>query len=163
MSRFLFVVPPLVGHINPTLAVGAELKNLGHEVAWVGYPSILQNLLPKTMTLIPADESKLEDIKKTWQTHANSVFGLESFKFFYADFMVPLAHAMLPSVTSAIQKFRPDCIISDQQTLAGPIAARQMQLPWFSSATTPAGVLRRSFRILSSRKSGGRHMSIMWW
>ncbi|MDV9201520.1 glycosyltransferase, partial [Streptomyces sp. Wh19] len=35
MSRFLFVVPPLVGHINPTVGVAAELVASGHAVAWV--------------------------------------------------------------------------------------------------------------------------------
>ena len=36
MSRYLFVVPPLVGHINPTLAVAEQLAGRGHEVAWTG-------------------------------------------------------------------------------------------------------------------------------
>ena len=31
MARFLFVVPPMTGHTNPTLAVAAELTLRGHE------------------------------------------------------------------------------------------------------------------------------------
>ena len=42
MSRFLFVVPPLTGHINPTVAVGAELTARGHEVAWAGQTATLK-------------------------------------------------------------------------------------------------------------------------
>ena len=38
MSRILFVVPPLTGHINPTVAVGAELAARGHDVAWACRP-----------------------------------------------------------------------------------------------------------------------------
>lgn len=45
MSRFLFVVPPLTGHINPTVAVGAELTARGHEVAWAGQTATLRTLL----------------------------------------------------------------------------------------------------------------------
>ena len=41
MSRFLFVVPPLTGHVNPTASVGGELLARGHEVAWVGHPGTL--------------------------------------------------------------------------------------------------------------------------
>ncbi|MGW1020639.1 glycosyltransferase, partial [Streptomyces niveus] len=37
MTRFLFVVPPLVGHTNPLAAVAGELLGRGHEVAWAGY------------------------------------------------------------------------------------------------------------------------------
>ena len=46
MSRFLFVVPPLTGHVNPTASVGGELLARGHEVAWVGHPGTLAPLLP---------------------------------------------------------------------------------------------------------------------
>ncbi|MGW9032173.1 hypothetical protein ACWGQ5_50960 [Streptomyces sp. NPDC055722] len=34
MSGFLFVVPALVGHINPAVGVAAELAARGHRVAW---------------------------------------------------------------------------------------------------------------------------------
>ncbi|MFE0381998.1 glycosyltransferase, partial [Streptomyces inhibens] len=34
--RVLFVVPPLAGHVNPTVAVAAELAARGHQVAWTG-------------------------------------------------------------------------------------------------------------------------------
>ena len=40
MSRFLFVVPPMAGHVNPTLPVGRELAARGHEVAWAGPPEV---------------------------------------------------------------------------------------------------------------------------
>ena len=46
MARFLFVVPPLAGHINPSIAVGRVLQARGHEIAWVGYESILEGRLP---------------------------------------------------------------------------------------------------------------------
>ncbi|MFC0845134.1 hypothetical protein ACFH04_15630 [Streptomyces noboritoensis] len=45
MSRFLFVVPPLTGHINPAAAVAAELTARGHEVAWAGRPAIVERLV----------------------------------------------------------------------------------------------------------------------
>ena len=36
VTRFLLVVPPLVGHINPLIGVADELARRGHEVAWAG-------------------------------------------------------------------------------------------------------------------------------
>mgnify|MGYP000904970767 CR=1 FL=1 len=47
MGRFLFVVPPLTGHVNPTLPVAAELVRRGHEVAWTGLPGRTELLLPE--------------------------------------------------------------------------------------------------------------------
>ena len=46
MGRFLFVVPPLVGHVNPTVSVGRELAARGHRVAWTGHPEVVEPLLP---------------------------------------------------------------------------------------------------------------------
>ena len=52
MARFLFVVPPLVGHVNPTNSVGRELERAGHEVAWVGHPGTVRKRLPEGARLI---------------------------------------------------------------------------------------------------------------
>ncbi|OLT22256.1 hypothetical protein BJF78_07590 [Pseudonocardia sp. CNS-139] len=35
MSRFLFLPAPAHGHVNPTLAVAAELTGRGHEVTYL--------------------------------------------------------------------------------------------------------------------------------
>lgn len=133
-------MPPLVGHINPTIAVGREFKNANHEIAWVGHSSIVSHLLPNDFKLIAADESKLVSVYKNWISQSKSIFGLESFKFFFQDFMLPLAHAMVPSVEYAIHQFKPDVLICDQQALAGFVAAQKHHLPWVTFATTPAGV-----------------------
>ena len=53
MSRFLFVVPPMAGHVNPTLAVGRELAARGHEVAWAGPEEVVAELMPREATFVP--------------------------------------------------------------------------------------------------------------
>ena len=35
MARFAFIVPPLTGHINPTLSLGNELLKRNHKVSWI--------------------------------------------------------------------------------------------------------------------------------
>lgn len=54
--RVLFVVPPLAGHVNPTVAVAAELTARGHEVAWTGPAAALTPLLPTGSTLYAAGD-----------------------------------------------------------------------------------------------------------
>jgi MGT family glycosyltransferase len=142
MKRFLFVVPPLTGHINPTVAVGAELAARGHDVAWAGYPEALRPLLPAGARVFPVLDdtfaSRLLAERDRWLT----LHGAAVLKFFWEDFLIPLGHAMLPGVQEAIASFAPDVVAADQQALAGAVAARQAGVAWATSATTPGELLR---------------------
>lgn len=140
MSRFLFVVPPLAGHVNPTIAVGRALQEAGHEVAWVGSESQVRRLIPADLRLIPIDETEIAQVSEKWAIKAQTVFGLESFKFFFEEFLIPLGRFMVPSVQAAVDAYKPDLLICDQQALAGFIVARKNQIPWVTLATTSAAV-----------------------
>ena len=136
MSRFLFVVPPLVGHITPTLAVGGELADRGHQVAWAGHTDSVGPLLPPGTRLIPVGADfggeTLAQVQQRWQ----GLRRVEAFRFLWRDVLIPLATSMVPDVAAAVDEFRPDVLIVDQQTLAGALVARQRGLPWATSAST---------------------------
>jgi MGT family glycosyltransferase len=140
--RFLFVVPPLAGHVNPTVAVGAELVRRGHRVAWVGHRDSVAPLLEPGAVLYPAEDEvftgKLRAAREGWLR----LRGAPALRFLWEEFIVPLGHAMLPGVEAAIADFRPDVIVADQQALAGAVAARCRDLPWATSATTSAEFTR---------------------
>lgn len=141
MSRYLFVVPPFAAHVNPSVSIGEALAQSGHAVAWVTYPQ-MKPLLPAGATLYPiastVDEAVAEDLKR--QSGAPWLAGM---KALFEQVLVPLAHDMLPGVEAAIDDFRPDMLIVDQQALAGALAARRRQLRWVTSAPS-AALLRDS-------------------
>jgi UDP:flavonoid glycosyltransferase YjiC (YdhE family) len=142
MSRFLFVVPPLTGHINPTVAVGGELLARGHEVAWVGHPATLRSHLPAGARILPALDDALEaDIQQARQRWLE-LKGMAVLRFLWEEFLIPLAHAMIPGVQDAVSQFGPDVVVADQQALAGPVVARANGIPWVTSASTPAELVR---------------------
>ncbi|MEU5882289.1 glycosyltransferase [Spirillospora sp. NPDC047279] len=140
--RFLFAVPPLAGHVNPTVAVAAELAARGHEVAWVGHRAGLEPLLPGGAQIFPAENEtftrRLEAARGRWL----DLRGPAALKFLWEEFIVPLGHVMMPGVQAAIDTFDPDVVVSDQQVLAAPVAARLRGLPWATSATTSAEFTR---------------------
>ena len=142
MSRFLFVVPPLTGHINPTVSVGGELAARGHDVAWAGHPAMLRSLLPDGARIFPAIsdafDRKLEADRQRWL----SLRGAAALKFFWESFAHPLGHEMMPAVEAAIAHFVPDVVVADQQAMAGAVAARKMGVPWATSASTPGELLQ---------------------
>lgn len=142
MSRFLFVVPPLTGHVNPTTGIGAELVRRGHEVAWAGYPGTLEPLLPSDARILPVIDDALDAHLRAARDEWLSLRGAAVLKFLWEEFIVPLGHAMLPGVEAAVRDFGPDVLIADQQAIAGPVAARRTGIPWATSATTPAELLR---------------------
>ncbi|NUU20737.1 MAG: glycosyltransferase [Streptomycetaceae bacterium] len=140
--RCLIVVPPFAGHVNPTVAVAAELSARGHRVAWCGPPEVAR-LLPPDAELHPAGVRPADpdsasspggfaDLHARWRDRR----GVAALRFLVEDVLVPLAHAMRPGVDAAIERVRPHIVISDQQAFAGGIAAESHGIRWATSATT---------------------------
>ncbi|WP_059011114.1 glycosyltransferase [Streptomyces specialis] len=134
MSRFLFVVPPLVGHINPAAAVAGELAARGHEVAWAGHPGLLGRLLTRQDPVFPVDTPEEKP-------RPAGLRGFAALKHLWEEGFVPLAEAMEPGVERAIRAFHPDVAVVDQQTVAGALVAERSGLPFVTSMTTSAELL----------------------
>ncbi|MDQ6615259.1 MAG: glycosyltransferase [Actinomycetota bacterium] len=140
MSRFLFVVPPLTGHTNPTVAVGQQLRARGHAVAWTGHAKVIRPLLPADAELIPLGEDPDDDDPVLAQVKQRSqgLRGAEALLFLWEEFLLPLGRSMVPGVEAAVAQFHPDVLVVDQQAIAGAVVARRAGLRWATSATTSA-------------------------
>ena len=141
MSRFLFVVPPLAGHVNPTVAVGAALSSRGNEVAWAGHPSVLASLLPGDARIFSTDRALSAEALNTIATRGQGLRGAEAFRFLWKDVLIPLGEAMLPEVELAVEQFAPDVLVVDQQAIAGALVARRGKMRWATSATTSSELI----------------------
>lgn len=138
MSRILFVVPPLVGHINPTVSVGTVLMDRGHDVAWVGHRELLERLTPTGANIYDVGSHLSDADYDALREKGRTLRGAAAFRFLWEDLFWPLAEAMVPGVETAVQAFEPHVVVVDQQTLAGGIVARRHGLPWVTSASTSA-------------------------
>ncbi|MGJ5750017.1 MGT family glycosyltransferase [Streptomyces puniciscabiei] len=136
MSAFLFVVPPLTGHVNPAVGVAARLAAHGHRVAWVcADPALVRRLAGADAEVfgcagpVPGAEGAVRppDLR-----------GAEALKFLWEWYLLPLADAMAPGARAAAEAFRPDVVVADQQAFAGALVAERLGLPWATSATTSA-------------------------
>ncbi|WP_158894081.1 glycosyltransferase [Amycolatopsis anabasis] len=131
MNRFLFVVPPLTGHVNPLRAVAAELAARGHQVAWAGPAPLIGRLTGARTVYRAADAARFAVEKRP-----AGLRGFAALRYLWAEYLIPLADAMAEGVEHAIADFEPDAVVADQQALAGALAATRRGVPWATSATT---------------------------
>ncbi|HWG23882.1 glycosyltransferase [Actinospica sp.] len=136
MSRFLFVVPPLIGHVNPTVGLGARLAEQGHEVAWAGHAELIERLAGPRATVFACAVPGTGDGAVAGR--AAELRGPAALKFLWESFLIPLAEAMIPGVDAAVHEFQPDALVVDQQTVAGSVVAERLGIPWATSATAAA-------------------------
>jgi UDP:flavonoid glycosyltransferase YjiC (YdhE family) len=132
VRRFLLVVPPLVGHVNPLTGVAAELRARGHDVAWAGHSELVHRLAG-------ADQRVFDcAVPDTGLARPPGLTGPAAFRFLWEEFFLPLATAMAPGVTHAIETFRPDVVLTDQHAVAGALLAERHGVPHVTSASTSA-------------------------
>ncbi|MGV9559667.1 glycosyltransferase [Streptomyces sp. NPDC003522] len=132
MSRYLFVVPPLTGHVNPAAGVAAALAGRGHRVAWAcPDPALVRRLAGPGAEVFACagapDGSRPPELR-----------GPEALRFLWEWYLLPLAEAMAPGVRAAVERFGPDVVVADQQAFAGALVAERLGVPWATSATTSA-------------------------
>ncbi len=138
MSTVLFVVPPLTGHVNPTVSVGAALAARGHDVVWAGMPGVVDRLLPSGGRFEPVVGSFGADELDRVQATSRGLRGPEALKFLWEDFIVPYARATARELRTVVERVAPDVLVVDQQAVAGAVVARQTGIAWVTSATTSA-------------------------
>jgi MGT family glycosyltransferase len=145
MARFAFIVPPLTGHVNPTLSLGAELLQRGHKVGWISLDASLETRLPQggILLLVQYDQNdteKRDSEQYLDQITKKNVSGIESIKFLYEEVLIPLNRFMFEGIVTILDSFRPDVVINDHQLFSGAIAAYKKQIPYATSVTAPAAV-----------------------
>ncbi|TSE01113.1 glycosyltransferase [Skermania sp. ID1734] len=146
MTRILFVVPPLAAHVHPTVAVALELRDRGHDVAWVGHTELIAPMLPADAEIIEVcgDERQRNDFRE-WFDHLEArrekMRGAAAFRFLWEEFLLPLSVSMFDGIDRAVTGFRPDILAVDQHTLAGAIVARKRGIPWATMAIMSAEIV----------------------
>ncbi len=139
MARILFALPPLIGHLNPMLAVAAQLSAAGHELAWAIHTRQLGASLPEAARVFSLDAGD-----QVTTVVLPTVRGLESVRLFFEDYALPMAEQSLPLIEQAALSFEPDVMVVDHQMIAGALVARKLGIAWLTSITTSASILRMS-------------------
>lgn len=139
-GRFLFICPPLLGHVNPTLAVGHELAARGHTVAWSSYEEPGARLVEPSDQFIPygdAFPAELMDFVRQNRFH-----GPKGFMTKWVEVYVEPNRRTIPGIEAAIQSFQPDIVLVDKESFAGAIVAEMNGVPWVTIAANPGDLFQ---------------------
>jgi MGT family glycosyltransferase len=146
MARFLFVVPPLTGHVNPTVAVAAELERRGHEVAWTGIQGETEAMLPVGATFFAATSDEVAAVSRERHNRDPNMRGAAAYKYLQEEVLAPMAKHTVDGIDVAVDSWGADVLVVDQQAFGGAIVGRRRALqsrpiPWATSATTSAELI----------------------
>jgi MGT family glycosyltransferase len=136
VSNILIVVPPMVGHVNPTVPLGCELAARGHDVTWAGLPGLVDELLPDGAQFAPVTGGLDEAAYAELYVRSLGLRGVAALKFLWEDLLIPLARATAPELECAIDMLRPDLLVVDQQAVGAAAVARRRGTPWVTSASS---------------------------
>ncbi|MEH6308631.1 glycosyltransferase [Olivibacter sp. CPCC 100613] len=145
MKKILFVVPPLMGHVNPTLSLGSALLAKGFKVAWLSVDDNLSTLLPAGGEFLSL-KYKTTDAERTrhgdylTKISEKNVTGIESVKFLYEDVLIPLNRYMYMGIRDWVKAYEPDLIVNDHQLFSAAIVATQEGIKYATSVTAPAAL-----------------------
>jgi UDP:flavonoid glycosyltransferase YjiC (YdhE family) len=129
VSRFLFVIVPVVARVWPAVAIGDALAAMGHHVAWCGPESDLRPLVGPGQPIYPTGKRSYRGFTEV---------GMASVPELWDEYVMPLNRFIQEPVDRAVAEYQPDVVFADQYALAGALAAYQRGLRW---ATLSAGVL----------------------
>ncbi len=139
--RVLFTVIPEKGHIHPLLGVAQELQERGHTVAFhapadirpqLARAGIARFLGPDTLPP-PPDANRGAEF-------AARVRDAAWLRGWIEELLVSRAPAAVPPLEQAMERFRPDLVVTDPMVYAAALAAHRRGLPWVavSNSLNPA-------------------------
>jgi MGT family glycosyltransferase len=120
--------------------MGQTLIAHGHDVSWIGHPEVLNRSLPEGFIIHSLGE-QLEHEELGVLHEGRDRRGLAAFKFLWEGVLIPLAQQSFHQVCTHLEDIQPDICVVDQQTLAGALACRSLNLPWVTTATTSAALI----------------------
>jgi MGT family glycosyltransferase len=135
MAKFLYVVLPALGHLNPTMPVASELKKRGHHVAYATGTDVKGPIENEGFQYFKVGAPGMSQINKNMQK-ALKVKGLLSNYFFFKVLMEHNRQSV-EDLKLIVKDYRPDVIVADTLTFSGAEIAEHYNLPWAACSAVP--------------------------
>ena len=121
---------PAHGHTNPTLGLVKALTSSGHEIWYFSFEEFREKIEAAGANFIACDgyDFEMEDKGNADRVGKDKVYATE--------LLVSSTLALDDMTTRALEKIKPDVVVSDSVAYWGKLAAMKHGLPYVSSTTT---------------------------
>ena len=121
---------PAHGHTNPTLGLVKALTTSGHEIWYFSFEEFREKIEAAGANFIACDgyDFEMEDKGNADRVGKDKVYATE--------LLVSSTLALDDMTTRALEKIKPDVVVSDSVAYWGKLAAMKHGLPYVSSTTT---------------------------
>jgi hypothetical protein len=145
------------GHLRPMMPLARALVRRGHQVAWSTAPDALADLAPLGVVAFPAGHTTCVArrlYRSTWpeaETLDGEALGAHTFPRLFGGVIAP---AMLPDLSRAVERWKPDLVVSEPAALAARLVCakhRVMHLEHGFGLPPPAGSIEHAMRELRQR------------
>lgn len=134
MARIGLICPEMSGHLNPTCALGRELRLRGHEVTFFGLRDGEDHVLDAGLAFHPIGEPEFP--RGSWRSTYAELGRLQGLKALQATIKLykRSTQVFMRDLPEALRVYDMDGMVIDQTCLAGAAVADYRNLPFVSLA-----------------------------
>ncbi|AIG76106.1 glycosyl transferase, UDP-glucuronosyltransferase [Amycolatopsis japonica] len=125
--RILFTTVPLSGHFYPLVPLAWAFRARGHEVLVATSEEFVPTVLRAGLPAVSCGSAMVSLVDLTAGDSGN---GEELRRYAHGRVFAEIAARNLPGMTSLMNAWRPDLVVSERAELSGPIAAAVSGVPW---------------------------------
>ena len=143
MSRILFALTPVTGHVRPALPLARALVEEGHDVVVYTGRTFAQAITATGAKHAPIVQGRdLDDAElDAWSLeHGAPAPGIKRLQWDVLHHFVATVPGFLADIDSIVAAERPDVIVMDNGFMAGAIAARRHDLPSVLFSVSPLAI-----------------------
>jgi len=144
MACFLIGTIPVVGHVNPGVAIARTLIERGHDVWWYTGKAFQQTVEATGARFVPIstglDYSYPQNVPKAWMDQRNTLRGPAQLQFDLKHFFLDAAVGQFQDLTQILKDFTADVIVTDSFFLGGAWLYERGRPPWAQFGISALGL-----------------------
>ncbi|KQY20714.1 glycosyl transferase [Cellulomonas sp. Root485] len=143
MSRILFALTPVTGHVRPALPLARALVDEGHDVVvYTGhkFAHAITATGAKHAPIVQGRDLDDADLDAWSLEHGAPAPGIKRVQWDVLHHFVATVPGFLADIDSLVAAERPDVIVMDNGFMAGAIAARRHDLPSVLFSVSPLAI-----------------------